>query len=95
MSNASDRRYAGIKAVNEAVIRTDREVTEEGFTTAHNVFLMTREEAATAIRELAKLGRTERWTNSVEAWAAMVEDIENPFEWAFIQYSVYACHAAE
>lgn len=95
MSNASDRRFAGIKSVNDRVIRTDREVNSEGYTVAVNVWLTEdREEIATMIRELAKLGRTDRWVASVEAWAVAVET-ETSLEWAFLQFSVWTCHAAD
>lgn len=86
MSNATDRRYAGIKAVSNETVTTD--------VATGNTFHGTREEIAGRIRSLAKLGRTERWTATVENWASMVEN-EDSLEWAFLQGSIWAGHAAD
>lgn len=86
MSKAADKRYAGIKGVGERALYTDAD--------AGNLFLANRATIAGWIRELAPLGRTERWNNAVEGWAHAVET-EESLEWAFLQYSVWATHAAE
>lgn len=91
MSNATDRRYAGLKAVSTLTIETVKCADGEGF---ENKFLLTREEIAAAIRELAKLGRTDRWLNAVEGWAVMVET-EDSLEWAFLQGSIWTGYAAD
>lgn len=79
MSKASDNRIKEMRAVCDRVMA-------EGITN--------RTEIARLIRELAPLGRTERWQGGIEGWAVMVESEENPLDWAFGQGSIYASHAA-
>jgi hypothetical protein len=83
---ATDRRFAGIKAVSTETVSTD--------VATGNTFHGTREEIAGRIRTLAKLGRTERWTAAIENWARMVET-EASLEWSFLQGSIWASHAAD
>jgi len=86
MNKATEKRIAGIRAVNDATVTTDAN---------GNTFHGTRTEIAARIREIASLGRTDRWRNAVEAWALMIEDDSQPLEWAFLQYGVYAAHAVD
>jgi len=53
----------------------------------------TREEVATAISELASLGKSEKWQDAIIAWAKAVRNEDNDITWAFSQYSVYAAYA--
>lgn len=48
------------------------------------------------IRNIARLGRTERWHFAVEWWASNVEaaETEDWTRWAFYQYAIYAAHRA-
>lgn len=86
MNAAVTRRIEGIRNVNSTTVTTD----DDG-----NTYHGTRTEIAARIREIAKLGRTDRWRNAVEAWALMIEDDSQPLEWAFLQYGVYAAHAVD
>jgi hypothetical protein len=90
MNAAETKRFEGIRNV---CIASQKQVKCEdgGYV---NRFLATREEMATAIRSLVKLGRTERWTASIENWATMVET-EESLEWAFAQGSIWASHAVD
>lgn len=81
---AAERRLAAIQAVS------DQFITREG------VQLMSdREAIAALIDALAPLGRTARWQAAVAVWAERVRDLELPLIWAYQQYAIYACHAAE
>jgi hypothetical protein len=74
-----ERRYAGMRALG------DKFQPVAGYT---------REEVATAIEELASLGKAPKWQDAISAWARAVRDEENDITWAFSQYSVYASYAA-
>jgi len=93
-SKAAEKRYAAMQEMSAKVVTFDRE-------THTNVWhFTTRPVVAEMIRELLPLGRTERWTNAIENWAAMVLDTENNsgpkgFEWAFFQGGIYVGHAAD
>jgi len=96
MSKASDKRYAGIAAVNEATNWPETFLGQDG--EFFQAFIWTREsrsEIASRIRELASLGRTDRWTRAVEDWATMVEDTSTDLFHSFHQWQVFAAHAAE
>jgi len=88
MSNASERRFDAIKSVSDRVFRVIPGTAEGEWLTTD------REAIATMIREIARLGRTTRWAEAVEGWAQAVEK-EESLEWAFFQFSVWACYAAE
>lgn len=83
--SATVKRFEGIKAVSTETVTT---------TTEGNTFHGTRTEIAARIRNLAKLGRTDRWQAAIEGWAVAVET-EDSLEWAFLQYSIWASHAAD
>lgn len=83
MSKASDKRFESIKVVSNQTVETS---------VNGNTFLASREQIATWIRELAPLGRTERWAVAVENWAVLVET-EESLEWAFLQGSIWASYA--
>lgn len=88
---ATDKRYEMVGIISHSVIEAVKDETG-----IHNVWLISdRTVIAAIIREyLAPLGRTERWSASVEGWARMVE-AEDSLEWAFLQGSIWAAHAAE
>lgn len=97
---AAEKRYAALNALCTSVRNFDQDlrVTVWAKTSAD------RAEVAASIRELAPLGRTERWTVNVEAWAhhvetegldAPAETVESLFQWAFEQYGVWTSYAAE
>jgi hypothetical protein len=48
------------------------------------------------IKKLATLGRTERWHNAINQWAAMVREDSDPkhIMWAVYQGGIFAAHAA-
>lgn len=94
MSKAQDKRFEGIQRVNNAVVVLEAVATENGSYTQNVWKTQDRTEIAAMIRELAPLGRTERWATAVETWAVLVEDTENPVEWAFFQGGIWASHAA-
>ncbi len=81
---AVERRIDAIHAVARYVFPTRESV----------VILRKREDIATRIEALDSLGRTERWKGAVDAWAYVVRT-EPALRWAFIQWHVYAAHAAE
>jgi hypothetical protein len=105
-TSPADRRYAGIKAINDRVVTNERRLerddsTGEEVTRAENVWHLgveSRAIVASWIREeLRPLGRTARWQQAVADWASMVESQEDErgYTWAFFQYGIFACHAAE
>jgi hypothetical protein len=53
-----------------------------------------RSDIAKAIADLAPMGRTARWANTLEQWQGMVADYANPMDWALLQGQVFALHAA-
>jgi hypothetical protein len=83
--NATDKRYAAIKMVSDLALTT----TPDG-----NTFNQSREQIAKDIRAIARFGRTDRWQAAIEGWAVAVET-EDSLEWAFLQYSIWASHAAD
>lgn len=80
---ATEKRFDGMRKVYEAF--PNEKVTEAN-----------RTELCEMIRNLKSLGRTERWTGSVEAWASAIEnqDTEKGMLWAYLQWGVYANYAA-
>lgn len=52
-----------------------------------------REEVAERIRKMSSIIKSAKWRDAVESYAAMVEDEENPLQWAYIQGSIYFAHA--
>jgi hypothetical protein len=91
-TTAVEKRYDAIKAVSERVVT----VKPSGLGTDWH----TRDRATVAgfIRELSKLGRTERWKANVESWACMVETEESDkdfSEWAFFQGGIWTSYAAD
>jgi hypothetical protein len=93
---AAERRFAAVRTLcdetREARIDGDEKPYVHWFQTIRDQKVV-----ASRIRDLAPLGRTERWTRTVEAWASEVETSETPehYRWAFDQYGIYACHAAD
>lgn len=53
-------------------------------------------EIAADIRRLHTLGRTQRWLDAIENWAEVVESApdDTKFEWAVLQYAIFASYAA-
>jgi hypothetical protein len=92
MSKASEKRYAAINALSESV--RSLEVTDEGREVVWHKGENDRAEVAAMIRDLAPLGRTDRWKTRIAQWAEAVET-EAAFQWAFDQYGIWACYAAE
>lgn len=90
---AVERRYLAIRTLCDAVRTYDPEAVATTWTESFE----TRADVATAIRALAPLGRTERWTVNVECWARNVEEAEDEehFRFAFDQYGVWTSYAAE
>lgn len=90
---ASDRRLAAIEALTRPV--WSRILPEGGAE-----FLLTlddRKDAGNAIILLRHLGRADRWQAAVKEWAEQVyaaADLDH-LRWAFTQYGIYACLAAE
>jgi hypothetical protein len=86
MNKAAEKRYAGIKAVSDVVA--------DG---RGNLVMTEPSEIAALIRDLAPLGRTDRWKDAIEAWASLVEDQEDEkgLRWAFFQGGIWAGHEAE
>lgn len=94
MSAAVARRLAAINTV--ATATREAEITEEGPVVTWHVTHANREALAADLRDLAPLGRTDRWQAAVESWAAAVEEsTPETFRWAFDQHGVWACYAAE
>ena len=80
-TSPTDRRHAAMRVVCDRFgYMSDDEMTAA------------QAEITTAIRALAPLGKTDRWTANVEGWAAAVET--EPIRWAFHQFSVYTAYAA-
>lgn len=97
MSNASDRRYAALKTVSKSIVWQETFLRDGEFHLENVWTEETHTAVAERIRELAKLGRTERWVTAIEDWAVAVETADSPetFQWAALQYGVWASHAAE
>jgi hypothetical protein len=91
-TTAVDKRYSAINAVSTRVVT----VKPGGLGTDWHS--RNRQEVAGFIRELSKLGRTERWKAQIEGWARMVETEESDkdfSEWAFFQGGIWASYAAD
>ena len=54
-----------------------------------------RQALAAKIQALRGLSRAPRWDQAVEAYAALVEDVENPVPWAYGQGSVWFGYAVD
>jgi hypothetical protein len=97
---ATERRLAAINALTEEVrsaVKTSFRGGPPHVTVVWSADHADRAAVAAAIRELAPLGRTERWADAVSAWAREVEgsSTEEMFKWAFDQFGIWACYAAE
>jgi hypothetical protein len=57
--------------------------------------VVTRTEAAAAIRELLPLSRSQRWTDALESWAFLIEDEGNDASWAYTQGSIWCGYATD
>ena len=78
------RRYDAITTIHDLAFLPD--MTRSTITAA---------DLAKAIRLLSTLGRTTRWTGTIERWASMVEDDwDEGRSWGLFQGGVYAVHAA-
>lgn len=88
MTKAQANRGIGIGMLNALILPQDASGEYE-FATADREFI------AASIEKLARLGRTQRWQRAIAAWAAAVRDENNRLHWAYLQYSVYACHAID
>jgi hypothetical protein len=90
---ATDRRVAALRTIQGQV----RTVGKDGRGQLTSIMLIwDRAQLAGMIRELATLGRTDRWTGTIENWARQVEAADDTtLMWAFDQYCTYACHAAD
>lgn len=88
MSTATERRHEAIQAFVNSVVTTDRET---GVATWHTT---DRIEVAAKLRDMQLLGRTARWRECCVSVADMVEDQDNPFDWAVLQGSIWLGHAA-
>jgi len=89
MSKASDKRLAEIRRVSETVVGVKRTATG----IEQDWHITDPERIAALIRALDSFGRTERWHYAIEQWALAVQT--EPLEWAFLQYQVWATHAAD
>lgn len=86
MPNATERRYAAIRATTEAFLDAGRDyAVREG---------VTREAVAARIDKLRPLGRTDRWSGALDTWRAWALDDETDLRWAIVQGSISAGHAA-
>lgn len=54
---------------------------------------ISREDLAAKIRELVPVVRSAKWRDAVEAYAELVEDVENPTHWAYFQGGVWFSYA--
>lgn len=79
----TDRRFAAIKGLVSSHLDADLQQV-----------VGTRDEISAEIIALATLGRTSRWTGTVDGWAAMVRDEANDLRWALVQGSIFAGYAA-
>jgi hypothetical protein len=86
MTPAQNRRMFAIGMLHELIMPHD----DNG---ADFAPYATREFTAENISKLASLGRTERWQIAIRAWSNAVANPEVPYRWAYLQYSVWACHA--
>lgn len=84
MANAAqERRLRNIK------------VLSEGFHGRIDIMSAAEVDAAVAkIRELADLGRTDRWKHAVDRWAGLIEETPENRRWALIQGSIWAANNA-
>lgn len=53
-----------------------------------------RTDITAAIQALKPLGRTARWTDALNGWAAMVDQHPLDMDWALLQGQIFALHAA-
>ena len=92
---ATEKRHDAIRLLADAV-RT-AEVTETGPVVNWHLDFAYADEVALGIRQLAPLGRTDRWQGAVESWAVAVETAEDQarFRHAFDQFGIWAAYAAE
>lgn len=90
---AADRRHAGINRVASAV----RDYDATAGTTVWHLPADRAAEVAAMIRDLAPLGRTDRWRGTVEGWAVAVETAPDAdqYRWAFDQHGIWAAYAAD
>ena len=79
-----ERRAAAVAALHEAVAPA----------AAGYVITMTGPEIAARIRKLAPLSKAPRWALAVQAWAAAVEDAQQP-GLAYLQHSVHFGYAVQ
>jgi hypothetical protein len=86
-SKAVERRFDAIRGIGER-FRPE----SNGY---HLTSEATPEAIIEAIRELAPLGRTDRWQAAVKQWESLVTDYPESLDWAILQGSVYAGYAAE
>jgi hypothetical protein len=94
-TKAAEKRFAAINALVTDV-RYVKHVEGAMPTVVWTQQHAARAVVAAAIREMLPLGRTERWQDAVAAWAREVEaSTEETFRWAFDQFAVWACYAAE
>jgi hypothetical protein len=86
MTPAQKRRMFAIGMLNELIM-------PYGDNGADFAPYATRQFAAENIAKLEQLGRTDRWRIAIRNWAHAVADETVPYRWAYLQYSVWACHA--
>lgn len=92
MTPSQTRRFAAIGGIVAAHLNESN-----GYTLSPD---LDRDALARDIRDLARLGRTDRWRATVERWALMVSDDQSRTDlgharWALVQGSTYAGWDAE
>lgn len=93
---AQQKRFDGVKAITALALDEDN-----GFQVRPEISVG---KVVKAIRDLHKLGRTDRWFHALNRWESMIlecDDYEKQSEewkrhmhWAIMQGNVYAGHAA-
>lgn len=78
-----DRKVAAIAKLNEDMCPLGVVLSDD------------REEVAERIRMMGSVVKSAKWRDAVESYAAMVEDEENPLQWAYVQGSVYFAYAIQ
>jgi hypothetical protein len=82
--NPQDRRFAAIADTVSKFLGDDHAIRSD----------VTRQQVFDAIRPLGSLGRTGRWINTIGTWECMILDAGNDLNWALLQGSTFAVHAA-
>jgi len=87
-SKAVQRRFDALNVLVSVFLNEGNAYQTEGTTED-------RERYATMVRDMVKLGRTERWQANCEGAALSALDESNDFGWVVRQWSVYMGYAAE